>query len=298
MTVPDFSLKTSQTTEWTPTMYIASAWEQYFSNHHEGLGTTYERFILHRYFEKIKRAHSIQSVLEVPSFGMTGISGINSLWWAQQGAKVTVVDENERRIGLIRGIWQDLCFDADFIYQKPDYSSLCFKDKSFDMSWNFASLAAVQKPKDFLKELARVTKKVIFICVPNKWNIASFVRFGVNKQSEVCSGAIRPRSHRKMVGGANWHCAERGFFDVPPWPDIAMKKEDLMEKIGFKRLAQKMEKKGERHICILDHFSGKNPDMERTILKYAFLENSPRIFKRFWAHHQYFIFISNKTNDT
>jgi hypothetical protein len=56
---------------------IDNNWKQYFEDFDEGLGTTYERFILHRYFEKIQSTCSIESVLEVPSFGMTGISGIN-----------------------------------------------------------------------------------------------------------------------------------------------------------------------------------------------------------------------------
>ena len=275
-------------------MSIVSTWEEYFLNHHEGLGTTYERFILHRYFEKIKRTYSVQSVLEAPSFGMTGISGINSLWWAQQGADVTLVDENERRIGLIRNLWHSLCLDADFIYQKPDYSSLCFKDQSFDMSWNFASLAVVQKPENFLKELTRVTKKVVFICVPNRLNIASFVCSRVEKKDGGSPNAIPPWNYKEMMKRANWYCSEKGFFDVPPWPDIAMKKEDLMRKLGFKNLANKTEKREESYISILDHFSGKDPNMERTILKYAMFENSPWVFRRFWAHHQYFIFIPGK----
>ena len=63
-------------------LLINSIWKKYFNNRNEGLGTTYERFILHRYFESIKNRYSIQSVIEVPSFGMTGISDINSMWWA------------------------------------------------------------------------------------------------------------------------------------------------------------------------------------------------------------------------
>ena len=77
-------------------MSIIDTWEQYFSNNNEGLGTTYERFILHRYFEDISTSFAIKNILEVPSFGMTGISGINSMWWAKRGTDVTVVDRNAK----------------------------------------------------------------------------------------------------------------------------------------------------------------------------------------------------------
>jgi hypothetical protein len=91
----------------------------------------------------------------------------------------------------------------------------------------------------------------------------------------------------------NWRIVDRGFFDIPPWPDIAMKKEDLLKKVGLKRLLNKLNKQDESYLCILDYFSGKNKEMEKDILKYGFLENLPPIISRFWAHHQYFIFIHN-----
>jgi hypothetical protein len=90
-----------------------------------------------------------------------------------------------------------------------------------------------------------------------------------------------------------WHLREQGYFDIPPWPDIAMKKEDFLDKVGLKRLAQRLNEKQENTISILDYFSGKNKSMDKQILRYAFLENGPRFLQIFWAHHQYFIFTPN-----
>ena len=118
---------------------INSVWQQYFKNRHEGLGTTYERFILHHYFERIKNKYSIKSVLEVPSFGMTGISGINSMWWAAKGVHVTITDNDKERINLIEKVWQELSLEANFVYY-PNGSYLPFENNSFDLSWNFTSL--------------------------------------------------------------------------------------------------------------------------------------------------------------
>jgi len=273
-------------------LFITSGWQHYFKNHNEGLGTTYERFILHQYFEKIKRNYSVQNVVEVPSFGMTGISGINSMWWASHGAKVTIVDQNRERIDLIKRTWQEVSLSADFIYQPHDYTSLPFGNNSFDMSWNFASLWFVPKLEEFLKELAQVTKKVLFICVPNRSNLSYLVRFFLKKNSNMNLHIdnINPAKIREIMQKLKWQLEEQGFLDVPPWPDIAMKKEDLLQKIGLKRLVDTLNSKEGNYTCILDYFSGKNKDMDKEILKYAFLEDSPRIFKRFWAHHRYLIF--------
>jgi SAM-dependent methyltransferase len=150
---------------------ITTTWQQYFQNHHEGLGTTYERFILHRYFERLKGTYQIQNVLEAPSFGMTGISGINSMWWALGGTQTSIVDHSMDRINSSRNVWQKLSVNAKFFYNQNGYTSLPFGNDSFDMSWNFASLWFVPNLEEFLKELARVSKKVIFICHPNTLNV-------------------------------------------------------------------------------------------------------------------------------
>jgi len=55
-------------------MEILKIWQDYFASQHEGLGTTYERFILHEYFSEFTKEFQIENVLEVPCFGMTGIS--------------------------------------------------------------------------------------------------------------------------------------------------------------------------------------------------------------------------------
>ena len=272
--------------------YINSDWERYFKHRHEGLGTTYERFVLHRYFEKIKNRYSISSVLEAPSFGMTGISGINSMWWAFNDNRVSIVDDNEKRLDLVKEVWQEFSLDADFIYHPNGHACLSFMDDdSYDLVWNFAALDFVVNLENFLEELARVSKRVIFICIPNRLNMFNLFRmaFKGNLETRPVDNVDTDKIEEIMLR-LNWQVEERGYLDIPPWPDIAINKEDFLLKVGFKELADKLKKRNEDRICILDYFSGKNKDMDKEILKYAFLENSPQVFKRFWAHHQYLIF--------
>ena len=270
-------------------------WKHYFETRHEGLGTTYERFILHEYFRKIRGQYGVETILEAPAFGMTGISGINSMWWAIQGGQVTMVDHSRERLGSIKKVWHELSLKARLVYDPGTYASLPFEDHEFDMSWNFAALNPVLKLEGLLRELARVTRKVIFICVPNRLNLFSLVCMLLQKgsrpfqPSRMDSGIIQ-----KTMTKEGWQVREKGYFDIPPWPDIAMGKEDFFRKIGLTQYAEQLTEniREENRICILDYYSGRKKEMKDKILKYAFLENSPRPLKSIWAHHKYYIFTS------
>jgi len=267
---------------------------QYLNTRDEGLGTTYERFILHSLFEKIHHNYGIESVVEVPCYGMTGLTGINSMWWAIQGVQVTVIDDNEQRVEIIKKLWNEAGLKANVEYQPSDKLLVGYGDKQFDMCWNFASLWYVKDIEQFFQLITRVTRKVIFICVPNRVNIGYWFRKRSLKKEGLNLENIDPASIVNEMEKLNWKLVEGGYFDVPPWPDIAMKKEELLDKIGLRWLAMKIRNKGNDGICILDYYSGKKQNMEKDILKYSFLENTFQPLKRIWAHHRYFLFTHNE----
>jgi SAM-dependent methyltransferase len=270
------------------TITINNCWEDYFRNPHEGLGTTYERFILHDYFNWLKARYKVQTILEAPSFGMTGVSGINSLWWASRGAKVTVVDQSCLRLEAIQKVWSGAGLTADFVFQSPESGLLPFADGSIDVAWNFAALWHVKDGETYLAELARVAKKALFLCVPNQQNICWVLRPHDSAEYELKNISAEWIISRLAPSG--WRMVKTGFFDVPPWPDIAMKKENMLKMIGLGRLAKSMESGDAAGLCILDYFSGRAPAMEKDILKYGFLEHSPNWLKKRWAHHRFLLF--------
>lgn len=269
-------------------------WQYYFKNPHEGVGTTYERFVLHDYFKRLKEQHEIRSVLEAPVFGMTGIPGINSLWWARYGVGVTLVDHNKERLRRIEKVWHELSLTAYLVCDSGAYSSLPFHNRVFDLSWNFAALNQCLIPELLLKELIRVTRKVIFVCIPNQLSLFMPIRRvlvgdrGLSTDPKLASFDLEA-----FMKASQWDLKEKGFLDVPPWPDIAMSKEDLLRKMGLGPDARRLEARitSKNRICILDYYSSKDRDMKHRMHRYGFLENSPQWFKRFWAHHEYFVFI-------
>ncbi len=279
-----------------PFLPVLDTWEDYFSNPDEGLGTTYERFLLHGIFSMIAEQADIETILEVPAFGMTGISGINSIWWAKQGKRVTIVDDNEQRVELIRKTWQKINLPAEVLCHNPE--ELPFPPGAFDLVWNFAALWFVKDLERFANRVKQTAGKVILICVPNTRGLGYLLRkkYAVDVP-QIHLSHIQPKTVKRAFSGEGWQLWKQGIFDVPPWPDIPMKKEDLLARLKLNWVAKRLVAKrknetGHSGWCILDFFSGKNPGMEGEILRYGMLEHAPRCIKNFWGHHRYFIFIN------
>jgi len=263
--------------------FIDSSWPEYFRTRHEGLGTTYERFILQRHFVTLQDELRVESVLEAPAFGMTGVSGINSLWWAAQDVPVTVLDHDAQRLGLARKVWGELGLGAEFVESPQGYGTLPFDDGRFDLGWNFAAIWYVDRLELFLAELSRVCRRAILVCVPNRGNPLFRLRARRLRAAHgLKTEHVDPRGIIRRLGTLGWRLERRRLFDAPPWPDIAMNKEDLLGPLAGKGPS--------RPLCILDHYSGAAPGMEKEVLRFDLLEGLPRWLLRFWAHHEYLLF--------
>ena len=73
-----------------------------------GLGTTYERVAVARLLTRLAERYEIESVLEGPTDGITGISGLNSVPLAQRGALVDLVLRDADEVTLAQRAWEAL----------------------------------------------------------------------------------------------------------------------------------------------------------------------------------------------
>ncbi|MDY6914690.1 MAG: methyltransferase domain-containing protein [Candidatus Cloacimonadota bacterium] len=269
---------------------IINNWKKYFSNPDEGLGSSYERIILNRKLRQIYKEYRITNALEAPIFGFTGITGINSVELAKNGCKITLLDHDEERGQLARYIWKLIGFQVAFRVQNS-YNFLDFEDKYFDMSWNFSALWFVEDLNSFLSELSRVTKKVILICVPNRYGLGFLTQkyfSDMNNLTKFYSNNIIPKNFVNILKKNGWNLNESNLIDCPPWPDIGMPKLDFLKKIKLDKLCKTEHKP----VTILDHYQRKDPYFEYKMLKYSWLEKyAPKFLKLFWAHHKYFLFV-------
>ena len=298
---------------------ILHFWQKYFENPDEGLGSTYERFIINDLLFQIVEKYDIKSVLETPSFGFTGLSGINSLGLALKGLSVTVTEDNEERFELVSKIWSRYCRERIYSFRfinndnstnygtnkcvPYDFSSMVKESQSeigttimYDMTWNFSALWFVDDLELFLKNISDITDKVILIMVPNRTGLGYLQQkyFGKEDLKKYLNEEyIKPENFVPILNKLGWELIKSDYIDCPLWPDIGMSKENFMRKIGLSFLLKNKPKK--TPLTILDYYSGKDTQMKDRILKLDFFERyAPNFFKKFWAHHKYFLFVTRK----
>lgn len=280
-------------TEHNTALPILDIWKDYFTvDRNEGLGSSYERIMLNRLLGSLQQRYGFTTLLEAPSFGFTGLSGINSLGVAQQyNVRATVVDTNRERLTLIQGLWQEAQTPVTLV-PVENYLQLPFENKAFDCSWNFASLWFAEDPDRLLQELTRVTRNVIIISVPNQHGLGYWLRKYLSKgdfERLLNESAISKKRIVSQFNACEWKLVEWGYIDVPPFPDIAMKKEDfanLLHLGWLLRLLTSRQSGKSPCLSIMEYYTGKNPGFADDMLKYAWLEQyAPRWVKYFWGHH-------------
>ncbi len=269
-----------------------SRWQKYLTDYNEGLGLVYERLVLNDYLDRIVDQHAIRTVLEAPIFGMAGVSGINSVRLAQRGCAVTLVDENAERLRGIERIWGELDLRATFV-QQSDLTRLPFPDQSFDLTWEWAGLWYLPNAQALLNELVRVSRKLVFVAMPNRVQVGYLIRKYllerdfVNYVDESWADISRIK---KVLRGAAVSFIDEGVLDVPPWPDTVMPAAQVLQRLGIrsKKLDSQFTGAG-WNWSTMDYYLGRRPELKARIDRYTFLEHAPLPWqiKAIWAHHRY-----------
>ena len=274
-----------------------NTWRKYLTDYNEGLGLVYERFVLNDFLDNLRKRYNLQSVLEAPLYGMAGVSGINDVIFAQNGANVTLVDDNAERIKGVRRIWQDdLRLPVNLVYNPPDrWGQLPFVERSFDLTWEWAGLWYIQNPAGLLRELARTSRNLVFVAMPNNIQVGYWMRklvidrefFATHDESWTNIGRIR-----RILETAGVEIIEQGVLDVPPWPDTVMPANEVLKRLGVrsKQLEEQFTGEGWRW-STMAYYLGQEPDLRERVMKYAWLDQAalPWQMKAIWAHHRYLL---------
>jgi len=270
------------------------AWEEHLHDYNEGLGLVYERFVLNDFLRDLLRQYPIQTVLEAPIYGMAGITGINSVVLAQAGCAVTLADDAPQRLAGVQRIWGELGLPVRLVAVE-DWARLPFADESFDLCWEWAGLWYLSDPAGLLRELARLSRRVVFVAMPNTLQVGywlrkhvlepEFVRYVDERWADM--GRIR-----QVLEGAGLRVAAQGVLDVPPWPDTVMPAAEVLRRLGIR--SQRLESRftGDAWSWnIMEYYLGRQPDLRARVMKYAFLDRAPLPWplKAVWAHHRYLI---------
>jgi len=270
----------------------AERWRKNLTDYNEGLGLVYERFVLNDYLDRIVNQHGIHTVLEAPIYGMAGVSGINSVRLAQRGCAVTLVDENAERLRQIERIWGELDLRATFV-QHSDFARLPFPDQSFDLTWEWAGLWYLPNAEALLQELVRVSRKLVFVAMPNRVQVGYLMRKYLLERdfvNYVDESWADINKIKQVIGNSGVVIIEEGVLDVPPWPDTVMPAAEVLKRLGIrsKKLDSQFTGAG-WNWSTMDYYLGHRPELKAQIDKYTFIEHAPIPWqiKAIWAHHRY-----------
>ncbi len=267
-------------------------WKKYLTDYNEGLGLVYERLVLNDYLERIASQHNLKTVLEAPLYGMAGVSGINSVALARRGCDVTLVDENAERLAGVERIWRELNLNARFVHHR-DSARLPFDDNSFDLAWEWAALWYLPNADALLRELARVSRNLVFVAMPNRVQVGYLLRKYVLERDfveYVDEGWADISRIQRVLRDAGVEFVDEGVLDVPPWPDTVMPAAQVLQRLGVKSKKLDAQFSGTGwNWSTMDYYLGKRPELRAQIEKYMFLEHAPLPWqlKAIWAHHRY-----------
>jgi hypothetical protein len=277
-------------------------WKRYLADYDEGLGLVYERFVLNDFLLALRQEHDVESVLEAPIFGMAGVSGINSVALAQAGASVTLVDDHAGRLAGVERIWGELGLQGRFVHH-DDWGRLPFSDGAFDLAWNWAALwylpdgtpEGAQAPAALLRELTRVSRRLVFVAMPNRVQVGYLLRKYVLERDfveHVDEAWADIGRVRRVLEKAGVRIVRQGVLDVPPWPDTVMPASEVLRRLGVRSAKLEGRFSGDSwQWSTMAYYLGQQPDLYERVMRYAWLDHAPipwRI-KTVWAHHRYLV---------
>jgi hypothetical protein len=267
------------------------------TDYNEGLGLVYERFVLNDFLEALRQRHQIRMVLEAPLYGMAGVSGINDVVFARHGVQVTMVDDTPERIQGVQRIWRDdLGLPANLVNIPPDrWDRLPFADRSFDLTWQWAGLWYIADPAGLLRELARTSRNLVFVAMPNNIQVGYWVRklvidrefFATHDEGWTDIGRIA-----RILEDAGVEIIGQGVLDVPPWPDTVMPANEVLKRLGIRSRQLEEQFTGAGWTwSTMAYYLGEQPELYDRVMQYAWLDHAPLPWqvKSIWAHHRYLL---------
>jgi hypothetical protein len=185
----------------------------------EGKGLDYERFALGKLFTKFVRTHGIGSVLEIPAKGEKAMPSIYSLAFGQAGCDVTLVNAEPKS----RPAWSDLRYRV--AYQEfEDPTATGLGDGSFDLVWNFMYLAQCERKDALLREMTRLSRRLVMYIGVNRFNPGFLSHRTVHRIYGVpwTHGDVSfmsPFFVARYFRNHGLSVIRTGVVDTPPYPD-------------------------------------------------------------------------------
>lgn len=268
-------------------------WEKYrfpgrinFNRLNEGFGGAYERIAYTNVLKRLAKKYGAKRVLELNSTYIAGVPAFNSSLLAQAGYDLTITVHRRDYPDAVHA-WEvaGLADKVKIIKWDDDFKTP-FKKGEFDLVWNHLAMEHYQDPLSLLKEMKRVSCKLVVTMTLSPWNLGFLGHWLWHKikGKEWDHGYIKntlistmERFHRQ----AGLKVIESGGCDDPTTPDTvdgqlggSMTYLDSMPKFIRQRWV----------------WTAINPTCQQHWLVkfFWFLERAyPEWFRRLTAHHLY-----------
>ena len=176
-----------------------------------------------------------------------------------------------------------------------DWARLPFADGSFDLCWDWAALWYLPDPAGLLRELARLSRRLVFVAMPNRAQVGYLLRKYLIEPEFVQHVDERWTDMgrvRRVLEEAGVRIVRQGVLDVPPWPDTVMPAAELLRRLGIRsrRLQGRFSGSGWQW-STMDYYLGRQPELRERVMNYAWLDHArlPWQIKAVWAHHRYLV---------
>jgi hypothetical protein len=259
-----------------------------------GIGTSYERISLYALLERLAGELSVQSSLEGPIDGITGINGINSIALARMGVQATVVLPSVDGIRYARRF-----YEAENCQRNVRF--ICSRDlalrRKFDLVWSFNCLPQREDHEAILEQMTRCSRKFILVFTSNTRNYGFWIHRLHHKVEKEpwYHGDIEVMNTRKISNSLRkmgFQTIRRLYVDVPWWPDIDSPIEEVTA--SFFPFLKRFLKKS-RRLEIYKYNQGNFPyfheerrkGLMRVLSSHPTFDSSPiPAVKLFFAHHR------------
>jgi hypothetical protein len=168
----------------------------------------------------------------------------------------------------------------------------------FDLVWNFSSIPQIADFPEVICRMKSLARRCVLIMVSNTRNYGFLLhclhhRFTGEPWHHGNIRAMKKRTLLALVEDESFRIVERGYVDVPWWPDIDVPYGELLGTFLpiLRRRLQDTAHARYYHFGRgnLPYFS-REPEMEKIYRKHSFIERqAPRLLKALFAHHHYIL---------
>lgn len=189
----------------------------------EGIGIASERYFVGKLIAQITKRYHIKTVLEAPVDGLMGIPGMNSVFFARAGAKVTVASPSRSLLDNAGKFWQKLGLKG-LVKLIPDPNfSYPFVSKSFDLVWNYCIFERFSEDT-VLPKMINLSKKWVLIVTQNRFNWGFPIHQHYHQKRKMVWDHGYPKLMdlgylKKLFKKYGLKIVLSGVIDVPPWLD-------------------------------------------------------------------------------